>query len=108
MGIDPVVLPLIIPFLWVAGVQLGYLLGQFMKPFTQFGRFACIGFANAAVDFGVFYALVAWVGLTAAAAFHSSRPFHFPSPRFIATTGTKHGRLRRRQRRVVKLNFYHF
>ncbi len=77
MGIDPIVLPLIIPFLWVAGVQLGYLLGQFMKPFTQFGRFACIGFANAAVDFGVFYALVAWVGLTAAAAFSLFKAISF-------------------------------
>lgn len=62
MGIDPSVMPFVIPVLWIAGVQLGYFLGTLMRPFTQFGRFACIGFANAAVDFGVLYTGIAATG----------------------------------------------
>src|SRR3989344_5368035 len=47
-------LALIIPFLWVAGVRLGYFLANFFEPFRQFGKFVAIGFTNAAVDFGTF------------------------------------------------------
>ena len=67
--IEPSVLPFVLPFLWVAGVQLGYVLGRLIRPFTQFGRFACIGFANAAVDFGVLYIGIALTDATAGIAY---------------------------------------
>lgn len=58
MGMHPVYLVIIVPILWLMGVQLGYFLGQWMSFFDQFGRFAAIGFTNAAVDFGVLYLLI--------------------------------------------------
>jgi putative flippase GtrA len=69
MGINPVVLVVAVPVAWVTGVQLGYFLSAFFRPFAQFGRFACIGFANALVDFGVLYVLIAWSGLAAGGAY---------------------------------------
>jgi putative flippase GtrA len=63
LGLEPVFLVYIVPVCWLAGVQLGYFLGQYLRPFTQFGRFACIGFANAMVDFGVLYLGIAMTGL---------------------------------------------
>jgi putative flippase GtrA len=53
---------LIIPILWILGVLLGYFLGQWLKFFNQFGKFAAIGFTNAAVDFGVLNLLIANTG----------------------------------------------
>jgi len=64
LGIPPVLLVPLVPVLWLAGVQLGYLLGMWFRPFAQFGRFAAIGFANALVDFGVLYLLIAQTGQT--------------------------------------------
>lgn len=61
-GISPVVLVPLIPVLWLIGVQLGYLLALVASPFEQFGRFAAIGFANTAVDFGILYILIAFSG----------------------------------------------
>lgn len=61
-GIAPVVLALVVPVLWVAGVQLGYFLSRFFRPMAQFGRFAAIGFANVTVDFGVLYVFIAATG----------------------------------------------
>ena len=58
-GISLQWLVLIVPVLWIVGVQFGYFLGQWLPFFTQFGRFAAVGFANAAVDFGVFNFLFA-------------------------------------------------
>lgn len=52
----------ITPLLWIIGVNLGYYLGQYIDFFTRFGRFAAIGFTNAAVDFGSLYALIATFG----------------------------------------------
>lgn len=63
LGISPVVLVFAAPIAWIAGVQLGYFLGVFFRPFVQFGRFVAIGFSNAAVDFGVLYVLIAATGL---------------------------------------------
>lgn len=68
-GIDPIILVPVVPVLWVLGVQLGYFLSAFFQPFAQFGRFACIGFANAAVDFGVLYTLIALGGVAEGTAF---------------------------------------
>ncbi len=68
-GISPTLLVWTLPVLWVVGVQLGYALGVLFKPLTQFGRFACIGFANALVDFGVLYLLIGWTGYSAGIAY---------------------------------------
>lgn len=57
-------LVVIVPVLWIAGVNLGYLLGRRLKFFNQFGKFAAIGFTNAAVDFGVLYYLIYTTGIT--------------------------------------------
>lgn len=53
---------IVVPILWVLGVLLGYFLGQWMEFFNQFGKFAAIGFTNAAVDFGVLNALILQTG----------------------------------------------
>lgn len=56
---------LLIPVLWVMGVNLGYFFGRWFGFFNQFGKFAAIGFTNAAVDFGVLNLLIANTGITA-------------------------------------------
>ena len=56
---------LLVPVLWIVGVNLGYLLGKWLTFFNQFGKFAAIGFTNAAVDFGVLNFLIANTGTTA-------------------------------------------
>jgi putative flippase GtrA len=63
-GIDPLLLVFMVPVAWLAGVQLGYVLALVLRPMEQFGRFAAIGFANAAVDFGVLYLFIAQTGET--------------------------------------------
>jgi len=65
LGMPPGLLVPLVPVLWLAGVQLGYVLGMWFRPFTQFGRFCAIGFANALVDFGVLYLLIAQTGQAA-------------------------------------------
>lgn len=77
MDIQPVVLVPVVPVLWVLGVQLGYVLSILFRPFAQFGKFACIGFANAAVDFGVLYILIASTGLAAGVAYTLFKTFSF-------------------------------
>lgn len=52
-------LVLAVPILWILGVLLGYFLGKWFNFFNQFGKFAAIGFTNAAVDFGVLNLLIA-------------------------------------------------
>lgn len=58
-GVPLVLLALVTPIFWVAGVQLGYALGVLWAPMTQFGRFVAVGFANAMVDFGILYFFIA-------------------------------------------------
>ncbi len=48
----------VVPVSWILGVNLGYVLGRFVPFFSQFGKFAAIGFTNAAVDFGILYLLI--------------------------------------------------
>ena len=55
---------LIVPVLWISGVNLGYFLGKWMSFFNQFGKFSAIGFTNAAVDFGVLNLLIANTGIS--------------------------------------------
>ncbi|MEK7076241.1 MAG: GtrA family protein [Patescibacteria group bacterium] len=56
---------LFIPVLWIMGVNFGYFLGKWLTFFNQFGKFAAIGFTNAAVDFGVLNLLIANTGISA-------------------------------------------
>jgi len=65
LGISVVWLILIVPVLWIIGVNLGYFLGRWMSFFDQFGKFAAIGFTNAAVDFGILNLLIATTGIAA-------------------------------------------
>ena len=57
-GVSYFFLVLAVPLLWILGVWLGYFLGKWFSFFNQFGKYATIGFTNAAIDFGVFYFLV--------------------------------------------------
>lgn len=47
------VLLLGIPVLWVFGVAFGGFLGRFLPFFSQFGKFAAVGFLGAAIDFSI-------------------------------------------------------
>jgi len=58
-GISLISLIVIIPVLWIIGVNLGYFIGRRINFFNQFGRFAAVGFTNFAVDSGVLYVLIA-------------------------------------------------
>lgn len=53
----------IVPLLWVLGVNLGYFLGRWLSFFNQFGKYAAVGFTNAAIYFGVLNILIAYTGL---------------------------------------------
>jgi putative flippase GtrA len=48
-GVSPVWLVIVIPVLWLLGVQLGYFLGRWLGFFDSFGKYAAIGFTNFAV-----------------------------------------------------------
>lgn len=61
-GFSFVWLVVLVPALWVLGVGLGYFLGRWFVFFNQFGKFAAIGFTNAAVDFGVLNFLIFYSG----------------------------------------------
>ena|SRR3989344_6282579 len=64
-GISTNLLLFIVPILWILGVNLGYFLGKWIGFFNQFGKFAAIGFTNAAVDFGILNLFIAKTGETA-------------------------------------------
>ena len=53
-------LMVLVPILWILGVLFGYFLGKWMLFFNQFGKFAAIGFTNAAVYFGILNILISW------------------------------------------------
>ncbi|OGN07380.1 MAG: hypothetical protein A3B86_01360 [Candidatus Yanofskybacteria bacterium RIFCSPHIGHO2_02_FULL_38_22b] len=63
MGYSFAWLMIVVPVFWILGVNLGYFLGRWINFFNQFGKFAAIGFTNAAVDFGVLNLLIAWSGI---------------------------------------------
>ncbi len=64
-GFKTSLLMVIVPLFWILGVNLGYFLGKWMGFFNQFGKFAAIGFTNAAVDFGILNLFIAKTGETA-------------------------------------------
>jgi putative flippase GtrA len=63
-GVSYAWLLLAVPVLWILGVNLGYFLGRWLLLFNQFGKYAAIGFTNAAVDFGVLNLLIFATGIT--------------------------------------------
>lgn len=77
LGLSPVYLVYVVPVLWLAGVQLGYFLSAYLRPFAQFGRFACIGFANAMVDFGVLNLGMALTGINSGIILSFMKAFSF-------------------------------
>jgi putative flippase GtrA len=58
------VLPLLVPPLWVFGVWLGGFLGRWLPFMAQLGKFAAVGFLNAAIDFGTLNLLSAATNIT--------------------------------------------
>ncbi|OGN11485.1 MAG: hypothetical protein A3B91_04640 [Candidatus Yanofskybacteria bacterium RIFCSPHIGHO2_02_FULL_41_29] len=56
---------IIIPVVWVCGVNLGYFLGRWMSFFNQFGKFAVIGFTNFIVYSGILNILIAGTDINA-------------------------------------------
>ena len=66
-GISYVWLLVIVPVVWILGVNLGYFLGRWLPFFNQFGKFVTIGFTNAAVDFGILNLLIAATNISAGA-----------------------------------------
>jgi len=64
-GVSTTWLLIIIPILWIIGVNLGYFLGRWMPFFNQFGKFTAIGFTNFSVYAGVLNLLIAFTGITA-------------------------------------------
>lgn len=63
MGISSAWFMVVVPVLWILGVNSGYFLGRWFDFFNQFGKFSAIGFTNAAVDFGVLNILIFWSGI---------------------------------------------
>jgi len=55
---------IIIPILWILGVNLGYFLGKWISFFNQLGKFAAVGFTNAAVDFGILNLAIGLTGVS--------------------------------------------
>lgn len=68
-GVPLVALIVIVPVAWIAGVNLGYLLGRRLSFFNEFGKFVAIGFTNATVDFGILNLLIVTTGKTAGFAY---------------------------------------
>ncbi len=63
-GVSFAWLVVLVPILWVIGVNLGYFLGRWLAFFNQFGKFVAIGFTNAALDFGILNLLIFLTGIT--------------------------------------------
>ncbi len=70
-------LPLIIPVLWILGVNLGYFLGRWLGFFNQFGKYAAIGFTNFVVDTGVVNLLIAFSGIASGVGFSVFKSLSF-------------------------------
>ncbi len=68
-GISFAWLVVLVPILWILGVNLGYFLGRWFRFFNQFGKFAAIGFTNAAVDFGILNLLIFYSGVASGVLF---------------------------------------
>lgn len=76
-GLSYAWLAVLIPVLWILGVNLGYFLGQWLPFFNQFGKFAAVGFTNAAVDFGVLNLLIAYSSVASGGLFSLFKAISF-------------------------------
>lgn len=76
-GISFAWLAVLVPILWIFGVNFGYFLGRWFSFFNQFGKFAAIGFTNAAVDFGILNLLIFYSGEAAGILFSVFKGFSF-------------------------------
>ena len=63
LGIHGAFFLILIPMLWIFGVQFGYALSLFWPAMEQFGRYCAVGFTNASVDFGILYICIAVTGV---------------------------------------------
>jgi len=70
-------LMVVIPILWILGVNLGYFLSRWFSFFDQFGKFAAIGFTNAAVYFGILNILISRTDYTAGAGYSAISSISF-------------------------------
>ena len=77
LGIPTWTLAVAVPAIWIFGVQLGYTVSAYWRPMAQFGRFAAIGFANTAVDFGLLYVFIGLTDLAAGSAYALFKAFSF-------------------------------
>ena len=77
MGVSLVWLLVIVPVVWIFGVNLGYFLGRWIHFFNQFGKYAAIGFTNFAVDTGVVNFLIASSGIATGFWFSGFKTFSF-------------------------------
>ena len=68
---------ILIPVLWILGVQLGYFLGKWIGFFDQFGKFSAIGFTNFAVDAGVLNLLMHLTGIVGGVGFSVFKSISF-------------------------------
>lgn len=57
-------LPLIVPPIFILGMWMGSKLSRIFPVMTQFSKFAAVGFLNAAIDFGVLNILSLATGVT--------------------------------------------
>lgn len=69
LGISRMALVVLVPVAWLVGIQFGYFLAIWFRPMAQFGKFAAIGFTNAAVDFGVLYLFIGLTGYASGIAY---------------------------------------
>lgn len=81
-GISFGILIVVVPIAWMVGVKLGYFLGKWIQPFTQFGKFAAVGFTNFTVDAGVLDFLILLTGANRGLAFSGFKAISF----FFAVT----------------------
>jgi putative flippase GtrA len=67
----------VVPILWILGVNLGYFLGRWFVFFNQFGKFVAVGFTNTAVDFGVLNFFIASSGMTSGIMYSVFKTYSF-------------------------------
>ncbi len=68
-GVPNAVLLFVVPILWVFGIWLGRVLGQWFRVMEQFAKYAAAGFLSAAIDFGILNILILTTGFAAGGAF---------------------------------------
>lgn len=77
MGVSFAWLMVLVPGLWILGVNLGYFLGRWLAFFNQFGKYAAIGFTNFVIDTGVVNLLIAFSGIASGVGFSVFKSLSF-------------------------------